>query len=141
MPFVSTKKKLRLTVEELSTLNKISHSRKESSSRVERAKVLLAYHEGENVSQIAKLYKTNRPKIERQINKALEIGAIAALNDLPRSGKSDAITDEARTWLVSLACTKPLDVGYSNETWTMSLLATHARTHCVEAGYPFQISF
>ena len=135
MPFQSTRPKLALNAEDLKTLSAISKSRTESSARVERAKILLEYHNGETVSAIARKQKTNRPKIELQINKALQMGAIPSLDDIPRAGRTATITDEAKTWLVSLACAKPLDFGYSNEMWTTSLLAKHAQEHCEKYGH------
>ncbi len=80
--------------------------------------------------------KTNRPKIERQINKALEFGVEIALNDLPRSGRPDRITKEAKAWLVSLACQKPKEYGYSYELWTTDLLSKHVQAYCEENGHP-----
>jgi transposase len=135
MPFQSNKAKLILSYEEISKLETITRSRTEPMSYVERAKILLGYHSGESISEIARSHNTNRPKVERQINKALQIGALPSLNDIPRSGRNNEITDEAKTWLVSLACSKPTDYGYANETWTTELLARHAREHCDQMGY------
>jgi transposase len=135
MPFQSTKEKLNLSEEELKSLVTISRSRIETSCRVERAKIIVEYHNGTSISEIARLHKTNRPKIERQINKALQIGAISSLNDLPRPGRNEEITEDAQLWIVSLACSKPLDFGYSYEIWTMSLLASHARENCEQKGF------
>jgi transposase len=136
MPFVSKRPKLQLSDNDLEKLKKISRSRTEALSRIERAKIILFYYEGETVSSIARLLKTNRPKVERVLNKALELGAITALNDLPRSGKPAEIPAEAKAWVVSMACQKPKDLGYASETWTMSGLAKHIRDHCLKAGYP-----
>src|SRR5262245_41714640 len=47
-----------------------------------------------------------------------------------------AITVEARTWLVGLACAKPTQFGYPHELWTTRLLAAHARDHGPCAGHP-----
>jgi transposase len=127
MPFQSRKAKLKLSEEELQNLETISRSRMETNCRVERAKIIIEYNNGANISEIARLHKTNRPKIERQINKALQIGAIPSLDDLPRAGRKEEITEEAQIWILSLACSKPIDYGYSYETWTMSLLASYAR--------------
>jgi len=136
MPFQSTRPKLILNEDEIRTLKTISRSRSEPSGRVERAKVLLEYQEGSNVSEIARNHNTNRPKIELQINKALQLGAIPSLDDVPRSGRTATITDDAKTWLISLACAKPLNYGYSYEMWTTALLAEYARKHCEEQGHP-----
>ena len=136
MPFVSKRPKLRLSDKELEELKKISHSRTESLSRTERSKILLLFYEGETVSSIARKLNTNRPKVERVINKALQVGAISALNDLPRRGKPPEITADAKAWVLSVACHKPKDLGYSLEIWTTTTLARHIREHCREAGHP-----
>jgi len=80
--------------------------------------------------------RTNRPKVERCIDKALQLGPMAALEDLPRPGKPVSITMEARAWVLSLACEKPKEHGYSYELWTTDLLAKHVRSHCLDAGHP-----
>jgi transposase len=117
-------------------LLKVSKSRTEAASSVERAEMLLGYAGGEAISSIVKRLGTNRPKVERCIDKALELGALAALSDLQRSGRTPDITPEARAWVVSLACQKPKDLGYSFELWTMRLLSQHVKNHCEQAGYP-----
>jgi transposase len=136
MPFQRKKADLTLTDELQAQLESISKSRTEKASRVERAKMLLAYANNASVSSIARIHSTNRPKVERCINKALQLGILAALNDLPRSGKKVRVSPEARAWLVSLACQKPKDLGYSLELWTTRLLAQHCQKHCNEAGHP-----
>ena len=136
MPFTSTRPKLQLSEKELEELRKMSRSRTESLSRIERAKILLSYYADETVSSIARKLNTNRPKVERTINKALQVGALSALQDLPRTGKPRAIQTEAKTWVLSLACQKPRDLGYASEIWTTDELAKHIRSHCREAGHP-----
>ena len=60
---------------------------------------------------------------------------MAALDDSPRPGKAPQITEEAKAWLVSLACQKAKDFGYPHELWTTRLLARHARTYAAAAGH------
>jgi transposase len=136
MPFQRTRARLVLTAEVESRLSALAHSRTESAQQVERAQILLAYAGGESISAIARRLGTNRPKIERCVDKALQIGPLAALEDLPGRGKPAAITTEARAWLVSLACQKPKDLGYAAELWTTRLLASHVRQHCTAQGHP-----
>ena len=136
MPFKRQRAELVLTPEEENKLTTLSRSRMEPTARVERAKMLLAYSAGESISSIARATGTNRPKVERCVDKALQLGALTSLNDLPRSGRTPNITTEARTWVVNLACQKPKDLGYSYELWTNQLLAKHARKQCREAGHP-----
>ena len=136
MPFQSKKAKLVLREDEKMALEAIAKSRTEAKGRVDRARMILEYHGGATISAIARNHKTNRPKVELQINKALQMGALPSLNDMPRTGRAGTITDDAKAWLVSLACAKPLDFGYGHETWTTGLLAKHARQHCEMNGHP-----
>jgi len=136
MPFVSKRAKLQLSAEDMDSLIQTSRSRTESLSKVHRAKILLAYHRGDSISQVAREMRTNRPKVERTVQKALEYGVPVALRDLPRRGRSTRISTEARAWLISLACTKPKDLGYAAETWTTRELARYIRNHCQESGHP-----
>lgn len=125
-----------LSVEVEKQLERIARSRTEAASRVTRARMILAYSRGETVSAIARELGTNRPKVERCMDKALEMGAVAALSDMAGRGRKRTISAEARAWVVSLACRKPKDLGYSYELWTTRLLAKHLRTNCHGAGFP-----
>jgi transposase len=136
MPFQRMRPALVLTKELQAKLEAISKSRTEKASRIERAKMLLAYANNASVSSIARTLSTNRPKVERCIDKALQLGVLAAIDDLPRSGKKVLVSPEARAWLVALACQKPKELGYSLELWTTNLLAQHCRKHSSEAGHP-----
>lgn len=136
MPFTKTKTSLQLTAEEKISLENISKSRTEEHSRVERAKMLLYYYGGKSINEIAIQLSTNRNKVNSLINKALQIGAIASLNDLKRSGKPVSITGDAIALIISIACQKPTAFEYSQELWSLSLMATHIRRVCVAQGYP-----
>lgn len=136
MPFQSQRATLKLSDEVRGKLESISGLRSEPAHRVERAKMILGFAAGESISAIARSPHTNRPKVERCINKALQLGPLTALADVPRSGLPATIPVEARTWVVSLACQKPKDLGYPEELWTMRLLADHIRKHCESSGYP-----
>jgi len=136
MPFVSRRPRLDLTPEDSSWLQQLSQSRSEPAGRVQRAQILLRYHTGDTVSAIAAALGTNRPRVERCLAKALELGVRSALQDLPGRGRRPTLSAEARVWVVALACQKPKDLGYAQELWTTRLLAKHVRKHCVAAGHP-----
>ena len=136
VPFASRRASLTLSDEMRSILTAVVRSRSESVQRVERARILLAYADGRSVSAIARELETNRPKVERCIDKGLQLGALAALSDLPRKGRPGKISAEARAWVVSLACVKPKQLGYPEELWTTQLLARHVRERCQQAGHP-----
>ncbi|MEM0136707.1 MAG: helix-turn-helix domain-containing protein, partial [Thermoplasmatales archaeon] len=61
------------------------------------------------------------------IDKTLSFGIEAALRDLPRRGRSRTIGDEARAYVINVACTKPKDLGYTYEMWTNRLLTKYIR--------------
>jgi transposase len=135
LPFVSRRAQLKLGESEVETLTALAQSRSEPAGRVQRAAILLRYHAGDTVSEIARGLGTNRPRVERCVSKALELGMQQALADLPGRGRRPAMTPEARAWVVALACQKPKGLGYAQEFWTTRLLARHVRKHCEAAGH------
>jgi transposase len=60
----------------------------------------------------------------------------AGLKDAFHSPKEPEILDDAKAWVVSLACTKPKDHGLASELWTLSALARYVASHAVDAGFP-----
>ena len=136
MPFVSRGAPLKLSGSETEMLTALSQSRSQPAGRVQRASMLLRYHAGDTVSEIARTLGTNRPRVERCVSKALELGVTQALADLPGRGRRPGLTPEARAWVIALACQKPKDLGYAQELWTTRLLAKHVRKHGASAGHP-----
>lgn len=136
MPFKRTKAELTLTQPERDELNQITKTRTAEFRRVERAEMMLLYANGESVPAIAERLNTNAPKVYRCIDKALDFGALNALDDIKRSGRPAEITDDAKTWIVSLACQKPKALGYSYEVWTTRLLARHIRENANATAHP-----
>lgn len=136
MPFVSRRAKLILSEPDESWLKRVSQSRSEPVAQVERAQILLRYSRGETVSAIAAALDTNRPKVERTLAKALELGVRVALKDLPGRGRPARLEEAAKAWVVNLACQKAQDLGYAQELWTTRLLAKYVRQHGAAAGHP-----
>ena len=126
---------LAMTDDEIGKLAVISRSRTEPASRVERAQMLLAYRENPSFFLVGRKLGVHHQTVQRCVERALAYGALAALDDRPRPGKEPTITPAAKAWLVSLACQKGKDFGYPHELWTTRLLARHARTHAMAAGY------
>jgi transposase len=135
MPFASTKPPLILDDETRASLETLARSRSAARSRVDRALMLLGYAEGQSISRIAGEMSMSRSAVNRVVNRALEIGAAAALDDQPRTGRPPRLTAEARAWLVALACQKPKELGYPHELWTIDLLTRHVRSRCRKAGH------
>src|SRR5580658_3057273 len=115
MPFASTRATLKLADEDQKFLDRLSQSRSQPVARVQRAQILQRYSRGETVSAIAAALHTNRPKVERCISKALQLGLRAALKDLPGRGRPVSMTDADKAWVIDLACQKPKDLGYAQE--------------------------
>jgi transposase len=130
------RKQLKLNREDKVSLEMISSSRTEPASRVQRAKILIDYSSGMSIAAITRKYNTNRPLVERSIDRALEYGPRQALNDLPRGGRPSLITDDAKSWVLSVACKRPTDYGFASETWTYSALADYIKYNCEKEGYP-----
>jgi len=132
-----TTKKPKLVVNstDLEKLVTISKSQIAPHREVKRANILLQYMDGQTISGIARELNTNRPLVERCINKAIAYGAITALKDLPGRGVKPTITDDAKSWVLSIACQSPRELGYAHETWTYSLLKKHIRENCKQAGH------
>ena len=83
MSFVSQKPALIMSKKDSGDLKKIAKSRTEALVRIERAKILLEYSEGETISSIARSLKTNRVKVNNCINKAIQFGVSTALKIYP----------------------------------------------------------
>jgi transposase len=128
--------KLALSPEQLSDLQDLSKSQTAPLREVQRARILCRYHAGETIAGIARAMEITRKSVRKWIDKALAMGADAALKDAYHRPRAPVITEEARAWVVHLACSKPKELGYAAELWTRSLLAQHVRREAVLAGHP-----
>ena len=63
-------------------------------------------------------------------------GPEAALADAPGRGRRREISESDRLWAVSLACTKPKDVGRPAEFWYPASFAAHVREVAEAQGHP-----
>jgi len=126
---------LLLNDEQKQFLMTISQSRTKPVREVQRAKILLKYSDGIPISTISSQLNVSRPTIYKCIEKALATGVESGLKDKYHSPKAPVITDEAKAWVINVACQKPTDFGYAAETWSLSLLAKHARENAPQAGH------
>ena len=125
-----------LTAEEMKRLETLSASRAAPVREVERARLLLQYHAGNNPSAIQRALNLSRVTIYHCLHKALEMGLEAGLKDRFHRPKEPVIGPDAKAWVVHLACTKPKELGYASELWTRQALADHVRGHARAAGHP-----
>jgi transposase len=135
MGLTTQRPKLKLSKEEVDILKQKSNSRTLQKQEVQRSKVLLLYHQGVSISEIERQVGLSRPSIYKCIDKALAGGIKVGLKDKYHRPKEPVITDEAKLWVINLACTKPKDYGYAAEMWSYSSLANHIRGQAVKSGH------
>jgi transposase len=128
--------RLSLSSEQQAELGRVSSSRTAPLREVQRAQILTRFHAGETITEIARALKITRKSVRKWVDKALSMGAGAALKDAYHRPREPVITEQAKAWVVHMACSKPKDLGYAAELWTRSLLAQHVRSHAEEAGHP-----
>src|SRR2546428_13155125 len=87
---------LAIGAEDLAALGAIARSRTESASRVERARMLLAYREDPSFFAVGHALGVHHQTVQRCVERALGCGPMAALDDRPRLGKGPTITTEAK---------------------------------------------
>ncbi len=131
----SQKTKLILGQDKKEQLEQLANSRKAPVREAQRANILLRYSEGIPIINIEKITHVSRPTIYKWIDKALAVGIEEGLKDKYHRPKEPVITEEAKAWVINLACKKPTEYGYAAEMWTRSALASHARKYGPEAGH------
>ena len=116
-------------------LKELAGSRTAAVREVERAKVMLGYASGQTITQLHRQLGVGRPMIYKCIDKALATGVQAGLKDKYHRPHAPEITDEAKAWVVALACTKPKDHGLAAELWSIAALARFVCEHASGAGF------
>jgi hypothetical protein len=84
--------KLSLGDADVERLRSIAQSRTEPASRVERARILLAYREDPSFFAVGRALGLYHQTVQRRVERAVVEGAMAALDDRPRPGKGPTIT-------------------------------------------------
>jgi len=125
-----------LTQEQTASLRELAGSRTAPAREVERAKVLLGYASGTSITELQRRLGVGRPMIYKCVDKALAAGVQMGLKDKYHRPHEPEITDEAKAWVVSLACTKPKDHGLAAELWSISALAKFVSERAEGAGFP-----
>ncbi len=96
--------------------------------------MLWLYYTGENIATIMKTVRMTRKSVGKWINKTLSMGVSAGMKDTPH-GTKPLLTEEAKAWVVHLACSKPKEFGYAAEVWSRKALAQHVREHAKAQGH------
>lgn len=126
---------LALSHDERTQLESIIRTRTLQAQIVSRAKILLLKADGESVDFIADKVDLNRNSVLLCLKKYKDGGIENAIYDAPGRGRNAEITDEEKSWIISIACQKPADLGYASETWTYTKLTRHINETAESAGY------
>lgn len=128
-------KPLTLSAEERSQLETITRTRTLQAQVVSRVRILLLKADGNSVDSIAEKVDLNRNSVLLCLKKFKSGGIENAIFDAPGRGRNPEITDEEKSWIINIACQKPVDLGYAAETWTYSKLTKHINDTAESAGY------
>ena len=124
-----------LTPKEREYLKTQTRARTIQAQTVNRARILLLKADGCSINEIADKVGLNRKSVMLCISKYSEGGVENALFDAPGRGRNAEITDDEKTWIINIACQKPVDFGYAAETWTYARLTSHINKNAEAAGY------
>jgi len=136
MPGKTRREALSLTEADRQILEELARSRTAPVREAERAKILLAYADHRSIAEVTRRASVGGSTVYKCIDKALADGVSAGLKDTYHRPHAPEITEEAKAWVVSLACTKPKDHGRAAEVWSISALAEFVASHAEEAGHP-----
>jgi len=136
MSRISRRPKLSFTQKDLDYFIKLSRSRNQAASIVERSKILLLSYQGKNDTEISRELKVDYKTVRKWIKRVLDLGVKEGLIDKSRSGRPQDISAESRAYVISLACMKPKDLGYPHEIWTQRLLAKYIQENSIKEGHP-----
>lgn len=127
---------LTLSNEDKLYLKSLSKKRTIRAQIVDRARILLYKAEGLSFEEIADKLEVSTRTVRLCISKYNEFGIDAALSDTKRKGRPVEVSDDAKAWIINIACQRPTELGYSQELWTLSSLYNHIQKNAIEAGYP-----
>lgn len=127
---------LALSNEDKDYLKSLSKKRTIQAQVVDRAKILLYKAEGQTFKEISEKLAVSTATVRLCISKFNKGGVDAALFDIQRPGRPSEITDNAKAWIISVACQRPTELGYAQGLWTLTSLHKHIQTHAENAGYP-----
>jgi len=125
-----------LTNEDREKLKSYTRTRTMQAQIVDRARILLNKENAMSNQAIAESLGVDIKTVTLCIDKFKSGGVECALFDQPRKGRPSEISPEAVAWIISVACERPADLGYSQELWTLKNLHQHIQKHAEEAGYP-----
>jgi transposase len=117
-----------LTAEEAAGVKNLARSRTAAARRVERARIVWHASRGETPPTIARTLGLSAETVRRRIRRFNAEG-LAALEDLPRSGRPATYSAAARAAVIAAALTSPSRLGLPFASWTLDRLAAYLLEH------------
>lgn len=127
---------LALSDEDKDYLKSLSKKRTIQAQVVDRARILLYKADGMTFEEISEKLAVSTKTVRLCISKFNKGGIDAALFDSQRPGRPTEITDDAKVWIINIACQRPTELGYAQELWTLASLHKHIQKNAENAGYP-----
>lgn len=127
---------LALSDEDKDYLKSLSKKRIIQAQVVDSARILLYKADGMTFEEISEKLSVSTSTVRLCISKFNKEGVDAALFNSQRTGRPPEITDDAKAWIISIACQRPTELGYAQELWTLTSLHKHIQKNAEDAGYP-----
>jgi transposase len=113
-----------MSTEEQQGLERLSRSRTAPQRQVERARIVLGVQRGERVVILAQQVGRSTATIYNQVQQFNARG-LDFLEDLPRSGRPETYSEEARGQIIVTAKTHPQQLGQAFGYWTLDRLTAY----------------
>ena len=112
-------RKRTLAEQEISQLQRVTHTGRASAREIIRAKILLASSDGKTDTEICASERINRNTCLTVRKRSKAEGLQRALPDTPRPGGKKGLTKEEEAEVIALYCSEPPD---GHTEWTMELV-------------------
>ncbi len=132
----NTVKNIALTDEQKTYLNSLFKQSTLEVRTYQRAKILIYKSEGMRNEDIAFRLDIGPGVVTRCLSKFKTDGIDAALHDNKGRGRKAEITDDDITWMISKACQKPKENGYSSEFWYPASFTRYINEIAESEGHP-----
>jgi transposase len=113
-----------LTDEETRTIDRLAHSRTESSCAVERARIIWQAHGGARVPAIARALGITETTVRTWLRR-FNADGVDGLKDAPRSGRPPVYAAAEVGEVIAASLSKPDDLGLPFGSWTLDRLTTY----------------
>lgn len=132
----NTVKTISLKDNEKEYLNKLLKQNTLEIRVYKRAKILILKSEGYTNENISEKLDVSISVVKLCLNKYKAGGIETALRDSEGRGRKSEITEDDVTWLISKACQKPKDLGYSSEFWYPASFTRYINAVAEKEGHP-----